>query len=164
VLARIPERIDRVTISGGIFDVRVALARLAAHVAEANGDADLARMDPADTWGLASRLFSIPNVLDFYWSPRASEQRAAMMALAGSGQLLHGPTFENVLRDFFQHADTFAVRSWEGPVTVLLGRYDPYARDDDLPIWRGVFPLARFEQVDAGHFPHLELSPEAWLP
>ena len=51
-----------------------------------------------------------------------------------------------------------------GSVRVLIGRFDPYARADDGQLWRAVLPQASVEFVDAGHFPHLELPVEIWMP
>jgi pimeloyl-ACP methyl ester carboxylesterase len=47
---------------------------------------------------------------------------------------------------------------------VLIGRHDPYAEAADVDYWHSVFPVATVELVEAGHFPHLELPPECWLP
>lgn len=108
IVGRIPECISSLTLSGGIYDVRMAFTQLAHRIAQQTGDADLAQAsravkkspDEMALWTLIQRLFSTPNLLDFYWSPSAGVQREAMKELAGRGALVHLPTFEGVLRDF----------------------------------------------------------------
>jgi pimeloyl-ACP methyl ester carboxylesterase len=172
VVERVPQRISHVTVSGGILDIRAALTRLAARVAIANGDSELAVLgvhatndtDPASLWTLVGRLFSTPNILDFYWSSAASVQRNAMHELAARGGLLHAPTFEAVLHDFLSRDHGAPPRPWAGQARILSGRHDPYASEDDAQHWRKVFPLAETAVVDTGHFPHLELPPDKWMP
>jgi pimeloyl-ACP methyl ester carboxylesterase len=172
VLGRVPNRVSHVTIVGGILDIRTAFARLAARVAQANSDPDLSAAgvqaaedtDPASLWALVGRIFSVPNVLDFYWSPAASAQCDAMKALAACGALLHMPTFEGVLRDFLAREDHPLPRSWAGSTRIICGRHDPYASESDIDEWRRIFTSPQFEWVEAAHFPHLELPPETWVP
>lgn len=172
IVGRIPESISSVTLSGGIYDVRKAFTQLASRVAQETGDADLAQAGEAVTkneddtalWALIQRLFSAPNLLDFYWSPSAGVQRDAMKELAASGALLHLPTFEGVLRDFYRHQHGSSLRPWRGHTKILSGRNDPYAAPDDALRWLEMFPSAQLEIVEAGHFPHLEIPADAWLP
>lgn len=172
IVERVPECISSITLSGGIYDVRMAFSQLASKIAQETCDTELAQarvtvtksQDETALWALIERLFSIPNLLDFYWSPSAVVQREAMNELAGRGALLHLPTFEGVLRNFFVRQRGSSLRPWRGDTKVLLGRYDPYATPDDKLRWQEIFPCAEIETLEAGHFPHLELPAEVWLP
>jgi pimeloyl-ACP methyl ester carboxylesterase len=172
IVGRIPERISSVTVSGGTCDVRMAFTQLANKIAQETGDAALAQAsvavskspDETALWALIQRLLSTPNLLDFYWSPGAVVQREAMKELAERGALLHLPTFEGVLRDFCRHQGGSSRCPWRGDTKILLGRYDPYVAADDALRWRELFPCGELETVEAGHFPHLELPAEVWLP
>lgn len=171
LIERVPERIESLDIVGGVLGMRKAFVRLAQRIAEANRDAALkavsdraeARGDSESLWALIEQLFTVSNLLDFYWGPAAQEQCKSMNALAASGELVHAATFRGVLADFLERKPA-AGQAFNGAVRVLVGRYDPYARTDDAGVWREVFPQAAVEFVEAGHFPHLELPAEDWMP
>ena len=171
LIERAPEKIAAVNILGGTLDMRMAFVRLAQRIAEVNRDAALKAVsdrteekgDDESLWTLIEKLFTVGNLLDFYWGPGAEEQCERMKALAASGALVHATTFHTVLGDFLGRRPA-APPAFGGSVRVLIGRFDPYARADDGPLWRAVFPNASVEFVDAGHFPHLELAPEIWMP
>ena len=56
------------------------------------------------------------------------------------------------------------VEDFDGEVVALLGKHDPVVRvEDSIETWRKIFPQTQFKVVDAGHFLHLELPPEAWF-
>jgi hypothetical protein len=172
LIGRAPAKVGHVSIVGGILDVRSAFVRVGHCVAEKNKDQDLAagslhadqNADSTSLWGLIERLFSITNVLDFYWSPTATEQRNAMKALAAEGALLHVPTYQAVLTDFLARNSPRKSSKWHGAANVWIGRYDPYALPKDIEAWQTVLPHATVQFVDAGHFPHLELPSSVWLP
>jgi pimeloyl-ACP methyl ester carboxylesterase len=169
VLDRVPGMIGELIISGGILDIRTALARLGRRIAEHNGDSNLAKVsedahrsiDNTSVWALIDALFKVPTLLDFYWSPSATAQRGAMNALAATGTLFHVPTYQSVLGDFLERKPRFV--PWFGSARVLIGRYDPYASSGDGDDWRQLLPNASIHHVDSGHFPHLELPPSIWM-
>jgi pimeloyl-ACP methyl ester carboxylesterase len=172
LIERAPAKVGHVSIVGGILDVRSAFVRLGRCVAEKNKDEDLAAAslhadhspDSTSLWGLVERLFSVTNLLDFYWSPTATEQRDSMKALAAEGALLHVPTYKAVLTDFLAGNSLRESLEWHGTANVWIGRYDPYTLPGDIEAWQTVLPRASVQIVDAGHFPHLELQPSVWLP
>jgi pimeloyl-ACP methyl ester carboxylesterase len=170
LIERVPERIGSLNIVGGILDMRTAFVRLGQRISEVNRDAELEAVsvraekmgDSESLWALIEKLFTVANLLDFYWSSSAQLQLDEMKALAASGSLVHVPTYLAVLRDFLERMPA-APPTFSGSVRVVIGRYDPYARADDAGLWRAVFPKASVEFVEAGHFPHLELPAEDWM-
>lgn len=171
LIERVPERIASLDIVGGVLGMRTAFVRLAQRISEVNRDANLKAVsdcaeetrDSESLWVLIEKLFTVANLLDFYWGPRAQEQCESMKALAASGALVHAATFQAVLGDFLERKPP-PPPAFGGSVRVLIGRFDPYARADDGQLWRAVLPQASVEFVDAGHFPHLELPVEIWMP
>jgi pimeloyl-ACP methyl ester carboxylesterase len=171
LIERVPAKIGSLDILGGTLDMRMAFVRLAQRISEVNGDAELEAVsvlaekmgDGESLWALIGKLFTVANLLDFYWGPGAQEQCEAMKALAASGALVHAATFQAVLSDFLGRKPA-APPTFSGTVRVLIGRSDPYARADDVGLWRAVFPQAAVEFVEAGHFPHLELPAKEWMP
>jgi pimeloyl-ACP methyl ester carboxylesterase len=170
LIERVPGNIRSLDILGGTLDMRMAFVRLAQRISEVNRDADLkaasARAQErgdSELWELIEKLFTVSNLLDFYWSPGAQAQLEEMKALAASGSLIHVPTYLAVLTDFLGRELT-APPKWSDRVRVAVGRYDPYARADDAEHWRAVFPQAAVEFVEAAHFPHLELPAGVWMP
>jgi pimeloyl-ACP methyl ester carboxylesterase len=168
--SRVPEMVEELVFSGGIVDIRTALVRLGRRIAQHNGDSNLAKVtedahqgdDSASVWVLIDALFKVPTLLDFYWSPAATEQRDALNALAAAGTLLHVPTYHLVLGEYLERKPRSV--PWLGPARVLIGRHDPYVSSGDGDQWRRLLPNASIHYVDAGHFPHLELLPSVWMP
>jgi pimeloyl-ACP methyl ester carboxylesterase len=172
LVERIPERIDSVTICGGVWDLTTAIHRLARRFVERHGDPDLetacreaAQADgPECQLALLARVAAIPGFLDCYWSPTAQGPKEAMQRLAAQGRLIDWPTLHSVM--------TAALRSPQAPlraahraeVRIVLGRCDPYFHPSDIEAWTTLWPAARVMMVEAGHFPHLELPPSVWLP
>jgi pimeloyl-ACP methyl ester carboxylesterase len=171
LIERVPAKIGHLSIVGGTLDLRMALVCLGLRVAEQNHDLSLAATSQSarqstnseTLWALINRLFSVTNLFDFYWSPTAAAQRAAMNELAAKGTLFHLTTYQAVLNDFFTRSAPRPTE-WRGSANVLIGRHDPYALPNDAESWRGVLPQASVQFVEAGHFPHLELPPSVWMP
>jgi pimeloyl-ACP methyl ester carboxylesterase len=171
LIERVPDRVRSLDILGGTLDMRMAFVRLAERISEVNRDAELKAVsvraevsgDSESLWALIGKLFAVANLLDFYWSPSAEEQCEAMKALAANGALVHAATFQAALGDFLGRKPA-APPAFSGSVRILIGRFDPYARADDAELWRAVFPQAAVQFVEAGHFPHLELPAEDWMP
>jgi pimeloyl-ACP methyl ester carboxylesterase len=171
LMERVPEKMGPLNILGGTLDMRMAFVRLAERISEVNRDADLKSVsvraqekgDSESLWALIGKLFTVINLLDFYWGPGAQEQCESMKALTASGALVHAATFQVVLGDFLKR-EPAAPHTFSGSVRVLIGRFDPYARPGDARLWRAVFPQAAVDFVEAGHFPHLELPAKDWMP
>jgi pimeloyl-ACP methyl ester carboxylesterase len=171
LIERVPGKIRSLEILCGTLDMQMAFVRLAGRISEVNGDAELKAVsvraqqsgDSESLWALIEKLFTVSNLLDFYWSANARAQLDEMKSLAASGSLIHVPTYLAVLRDFLSTGPRTAPK-FDGPVRVFIGRFDPYASPDDGPLWRAVFPKASVEFVEAGHFPHLELPAKDWMP
>jgi pimeloyl-ACP methyl ester carboxylesterase len=171
LIERVPERVRSLDVLGGTLDMRMAFVRLAERISEVNRDADLKAVSvraqekgaSESLWALIGKLFTVGNLLDFYWGPGAEEQCEAMKALAASGALVHAATFQAALGDFIEKKPA-APPTFSGSVRVLVGRFDPYARADDAALWRAVFPQVAVQFVEAGHFPHLELPAKDWMP
>ena len=170
LMVRAPEQIGAVSIVGGIVDVRAALVQLGRRMAECKRDVTLADASDAaarevePVWALIEHLFGLPGLLGCYWSPAARAQCQEMLDLAAAGGLLHGPTFQSVLREVFLRPLPNGPREWHAPLTVCLGRHDPYGTASDEKTWKQLLPYAQVSWVDAGHFPHLELNPSLWMP
>jgi pimeloyl-ACP methyl ester carboxylesterase len=171
LIGRVPEKIESLSVVGGILDMRTAFVRLGLRISEVNRDAELdavsvraeERGDSESLWALIEKLFTVANLLDFSWGPNAQLQLGEMKALAASGSLVHVPTYLAVVRDFLERKPRMPPK-FGGAVQVWIGRFDPYARADDAGLWRAVFPQAAVEFVEAGHFPHLELPATVWMP
>lgn len=166
------ERVDSVTISGGVFDARLPFIRWGRYLARRNadqaiGEASRAAEDASDSeafWTLIGRIAATPEFYDHYWAPAAQEQRTAMRALAEGGPLIDLTTFEAIMNDLLPRGPLSPLRDESPRVRVLLGRHDPLAEEADGRVWRALFPSASVEVVDSGHFPHLELPPLDWMP
>jgi len=172
LMDRVSERIRAVTISGGVWDLATAILRLGSRFADRSGEADLeaacreaAAADTPDAYlGLLARVSAMPGFIDCYWSPSADEARAAMHALAEKGRLINWPTCQAVMGAALTVLQVPLTAAHSGKVRILLGRFDPYFDESDVPAWKALWPSATVEIVDAGHFPHLELPPPAWMP
>jgi pimeloyl-ACP methyl ester carboxylesterase len=110
LMERAPKKIGSLDILGGTLDMRVAFVRLGLRISEVNQDAGLEAVsvrarelgDGASLWALIEKLFTVANLLDFYWGPGAHAQCESMKALAASGALVHAPSFQAVLADFLE--------------------------------------------------------------
>ena len=76
--------------------------------------------DDQSLWALIEKLFSVGNLLDFYWSANAGAQVDEMKALAAAGSLVHVPTYLAVLRDFLARKPA-AHPTFSGPGMYGLG-------------------------------------------
>lgn len=171
LLTRAPHLIDSAVIVGGDLDLRRAFVRLALAVARMRGDAALesATHEAAERgtleayWELLRRLATVPRFHDIYWAPAAELGRTQMNRLADEGPLFDLTTLQAVVSEVLLAPPPLTSGS-SPPVRVLLGRHDPIFEESDLGEWQATMPGARIEAVDAGHFIHLELPPEVWLP
>ncbi|HXE08426.1 MAG TPA: alpha/beta hydrolase [Acidobacteriaceae bacterium] len=185
LLAAIPERIESVTFSAGLLDIRLPFVRwgrwrakrLADPALETASQAAAVSNDPDVFWKLIGHIVAMPDFFDDYWGPESLPQRAAMRALAAEGPMFDLATFRAVMNDMLSPArpsparmpsgdapEEDACATMEIPVRVLIGTHDLLAEKADVGAWRALFPSATIDLVDCGHFPHLELPPEAWMP
>lgn len=113
---------------------------------------------------LIQGCFPEPSLPDIYFSPNSAVARDRYLTLASTAPPIDVPTFIAVMLEALATPPPGRVDAFAGEVRVLLGKQDPVLRiDDSTETWRGIFPQARFEVVDAGHFIHLELPPDTWL-
>lgn len=170
---RMPERVGEITISGGIWDLRVGILRIGEWLAHRHDDAELeaqcretAEQDsPEGYLSLLARVSATRGFLDSQWSPEAHALRNAMRALASTGRLVDWPTLQVVTMAALTCAPPLPlVRPHPRTVHILIGRFDPYFHESDIDAWGRLWPTAIVQVVDAGHFPHLELPPSAWMP
>lgn len=172
LIEEMPERIGAVTVSGGILDLRTALVRLGRRIARDRADRALddACSAAAESeafgpfWALMGCIGAVPEFWRYYWSPAAVEQRNAMSALAAERGLLDIITYEAVSRSIRRIPRVRELSKLRHRIRVLVGRHDPLAAPEDADAWKRLFPSATVHTVDAGHFPHLELPPSAWMP
>ena len=172
LLNRIPEMIGAVTFSGGVLDQRAAFMRFGRRLAQKLSDqrlrqaVDAAAENPTREclWTLINAIIATPGFIDEYWSPWAVEQCTTMRELATQGTLLDFETFEAVVNDVLAVPPPPIPQDPRRYIRVVIGRHDPYAEMGDVGHWRKWFPAATVELVEAGHFPHLELPRELWLP
>ena len=168
-----PQRIGRIVICGGVFDLASAILRFASRLAERRRDTDLegacqrtAQTDTPECYvALLARASALPGFLDCYWGPAAGEQRESMKALAAEGRLLDWPTCQSVMTAALAVPQGPLALPHPGAVRILLGRFDPYFDESDITAWTALWPSATVEVFDdVGHFPHLELPPSLWMP
>lgn len=172
VVERVPSLIGSITICSGVWDLPTAILRLGSRLAEQYCDADLeaacreaAHADSPEGYvALFARTSASPGFLDYCWSPAAIEQREAMKALAATGRLIDWPTCRWVLGAALSTPQVPLAAPHPGGVRILLGCFDPYFEESDVVAWKALWPSARVQIVEAGQFPHLELSPSVWLP
>jgi pimeloyl-ACP methyl ester carboxylesterase len=172
LLRTVPGNIARLTISGGVLDLRRAFVCLGQLLAVTTSDAvlgetcraALASRTKETFWALANQVTSEPDLLRYYFSANAPDLHAAMSALAAQGLLLDAHTFHAVVNTMLDESMERPTAEPPGGVRVLLGSCDPYRGADDAQSWRALFPNASIDVVEAGHFPHLELPPNMWLP
>jgi pimeloyl-ACP methyl ester carboxylesterase len=170
LMERVPHQIGAVSFQGGTLDLGRAFVRLGHCVAKRNGDnalqaiTDSTEREPDGVWDLIGALFAVPNLLEFYWSPAAQSQYAAMSALAGEGRLMDATTFQVVAREVLVRRAPVGLKGWHSPVQVWIGKHDPFMRSSDVKEWQTVLPGAEARIVDAGHFPYMEMEAESWLP
>lgn len=168
---RVPERVGSITICGGVWDLCTAIFRLASRFAERHADVDLklacdntASADIPDQYvALLARVAARPDFLDCYWGPTAVEPREAMKRLATEGRLIDWPTCQSVMIAALTLSQVPLASPHPGGVRVLLGRFDPYFDESDVAAWQTLWPSSTVAIVEAGHFPHLELSPTMWM-
>jgi len=168
----IPESIGAVTISGGVLELKRAFLRFGKHLARRHSSPQLEHLvnqasmsdDLEALWALIGAITAIPDFTDEYWSESAQAQRAAMRALAAQGALVDPSTFQVIVSASVTIPPRPLPPDREHRVLVLIGSHDPYVEVDESEYWRFFWPTATVEVVDSGHFPHLELPPEVWMP
>jgi pimeloyl-ACP methyl ester carboxylesterase len=172
LLNRVPEHIASITISGGTLDPKSAFIRIArrlsisravehlsdlADAAEQSASFDVLRT-------LIVAVLELPNLWAEYWTRSAVDQQSVMGDLAMSGKLLDIATFWCVMEDFVRHPPRFTTPLPACGGRVLVGAADPFAAPDETAAWTRWLLGASVQVVPAGHFPHLELPIESWLP
>jgi len=168
----IPESIGAVTISGGAMELKPSFLRLGRYLARKHSNPHLeylvnqASMSDGleSLWALIGAITKIPNFTDEYWTDSALQQRVAMRTLAAQGALFDPPTFQAIVNASATIPPRPIHPDRERRVLILIGSHDPYAAADDAEYWRFFWPSAEVKFVDSGHFPHLELPPEVWMP
>lgn len=169
---RVPEQIGSITVSGGVWDLRTAFLNLGLWFAARYDDVQFKKactnaqaVGDLEAYGaLLARVGAIPDYFECYWSAKAGGPREAMRALVTEGRLIDMPTFQAVLADVLMVPQVPLSAPHPGGVRILVGRLDPYFHGRDISAWKGLWPGALVELVDAGHFPHLELPPADWMP
>ena len=121
---------------------------------------------------LIQACFPDPFIPDIYFGPASAAAKDRYLALASVAPPVDLTTFFAVMIESI-HASPLARveacpehrrRRFAGEVVALLGKHDPVLRvEESTEKWREIFPQAQFKVMDAGHFLHLELPPEAWL-
>lgn len=172
VVERIPQQIGAITISGGVWDLRSAFLNLGLWFAARYDSveferacADVEAVGDRKAYGaLLARIASTPDYFECYWSPKAGGSREVMRALAAEGRLIDMPTFQAVLAEVLMVPQEPLPAPHPGGVRIVVGQRDPYFSGRDIPAWKRLWPGARVELVQAGHFPHLELPPADWMP
>lgn len=174
---RIPRHISSIVLLNPVHDMRTAFLRLAKRLAASNlsqcgellatAERLATRIDDREKfWQLVGAIFSYPDFLDMYWSPHAEHQRQWLKRLmVANPAVFDFEAFQAITNDFLNNPMAIGAVEYRGPVSILLGSHDPLAdtRTDGL-FWQQYFPQAEIQVVDAGHFSHLELPPERWLP
>lgn len=98
-----------------------------------------------------------------YFAPGASDIKARYFDIASRTPALDIATFMAVMQDFLHTRTPAPAESYAGKVHLLMGRHDPLLSViEDGEKWLKVFPRAKLEMHDAGHFLQLELPPDIW--
>jgi pimeloyl-ACP methyl ester carboxylesterase len=98
-----------------------------------------------------------------YFGPHSTEVRERYFEVAGRAPPIDIATFFAVMEEALHTPNSTQPAGFDGEVSIVMGRDDPLLDlDVDKQKWSKVFPQAEFTVVDAGHFVHLELPPEAW--
>ncbi len=171
LLVAVPQRIESVTFSAGILEMRLPFVRLGRRLGRQLSNTQLqaasqeaeASTDRQAFWTLFGQIAAVPNLFDHYWGPSSTQQRAVMRTLAAEGPLFDLPTVQAVMNELLSREVWAPIRAGV-PARVLIGRYDPLAEESDVARWHTLLPAAAVELVDCGHFPHLELVPDTWMP
>lgn len=98
-----------------------------------------------------------------YFAPAASDIKARYFDIVSRTPALDIATFMTVMQDFLHTRTPAPAESYAGEVRLLMGRHDPLLSViEDGKKWLKVFPRAKLEMHDAGHFLQLELPPDIW--
>ena len=174
VLAReYPQLIRRITLLGCPHDRVSHFFLFARRLLEAGYDrpglkealaAVEANCDESNFFALIRACYPDSTLPGIYFGPQSTEVRDRYLAMAAKTPPVDFATFFAVMRDLFHTPNSTQLAGFDGEVKVIMGRHDPLLDlDADKKKWLGVFPQAEFELVDAGHFLHFELPPEAWF-
>src|SRR6185312_14011656 len=142
LLAAIPERIESVTFSAGLLDIRLPFVRwgrwrakrLADPALETASQAAAVSNDPDVFWKLIGHIVAMPDFFDDYWGPESLPQRAAMNDMLSPAR----PSPARMPSGDAPEEDACA--TMEIPVRVLIGTHDLLAEKADVGAWRALFP------------------------
>lgn len=171
--ARFPDAISVIVLLAPTFDPQASYRRFAATLLDTSPSPALhaayesckSNSATAAFWDLVAAILATPRFSDSYWSVGAMPARRQFAALMADSAGFDFPTYRLVLDDFLTTPPPSGPSPYRGPVTVTVGASDPYATlERTRAEVHRYFPQAQLSLVDAGHFPHLELAPEFWLP
>jgi len=101
---------------------------------------------------------------DIYFGPYSAEVRKRYFVMAAKTLPVDMATFFAVMQEFLLSPNSTQPSEYGGEVTIIMGRDDPLLDlNEDKHKWLEVFHQAELKLVDAGHFLHLELPPDAWF-
>lgn len=172
---RMPDQIASIVLLSPSTQPELCYARLARHLIAARADSGqlaaalasyMAATDQRPRfWQLIGAIMEVPDFSHYYWHPGAQTQAAWFGALLAQPGMFDAATFQAVLDDYAVHEPSTGRPAFSGPVMVQFGRHDPVLDAEcEARQWQRLFPQATVGKVDAGHFIHLELAPEQWLP
>ncbi|WP_181321979.1 alpha/beta fold hydrolase [Trinickia symbiotica] len=175
VAARAPQHIHSLTLLAPVFNVIDGLVRVARSVVERLPHAaslahalDLLAAQPHNRdcfWLLVDELMATPDFLRVYFSDRADALYTGFSSLMAREPLFDPSAFRTILQDSWETTAPDSPKRLECPVDIVFGSQDVLTDPaSEGPVWTGYFPHARICCVDAGHFVHLELQPDEWLP
>ena len=167
-----PDHVRSLVMLCPVFDVPAGFVGLAEAQLAYEKSADLAlalaayRDAPSRSlfWGLIGSILASPRIFDRYWGHAEREKMDSFAALLGENETFDRNAFQMILNDFLIPRGS-AATGFTGPVTAILGAHDPFSDVEGATQATQLrFPHAVACVVDAGHFPHLEVSPALWEP
>ncbi|MFZ6657766.1 alpha/beta fold hydrolase [Undibacterium sp. TJN19] len=120
---------------------------------------------PACFWSLIGAILQVPRFTDYYWSPDAKSHSERFAELMSSPAGFDFRTFQQVLDSLLARGALPLPCPFPGPVTAIFGSFDPYLDlAEDTESLHRLLKNAHIQVVESGHFPHLELASQHWLP
>jgi pimeloyl-ACP methyl ester carboxylesterase len=171
--SRVPEQLGKILLLAPVYDLWLALMRLANqlhanHCLTASLRLALAEANMSNDYlhrsKLAGQLMGLAMVADPVWRPDATERRHGYKHLLAHESVVDLNTFEVVVKDFWTEGYPVPISvTSAAPVHVAFGHKDALLDvEAEQALWTGLFPQAVFHQFDCGHFVHLELPPTTW--
>jgi pimeloyl-ACP methyl ester carboxylesterase len=113
----------------------------------------------------AEEFMKKPDFMINYWGDKNSKNYKIWGKEFLSGSLLDMDVYNSLIVEHIKDKTFFVSPSLienDIEVTLFRGNKDPFRGKDDIELWEKYFPNLSFQEVDSGHFIHLERPVSEW--